>query len=88
MSHETSSGGVYAGRLDYFETTDRSNFGLDNNDETGWAATLTYRRPLNERATLVFEGLHVESDRTARADVGLEPEQDQTMLQTALQLAF
>ena len=88
MSHETGSGGVYAGRFDYFETTDRSNFGLDNNDETGWVATLAYRRPLNERATLVLEGLHVESDRAARADVGLEPEQAQTTLQTALQLAF
>lgn len=87
LSHEMESG-VVAGRFDYFETRDESFTGLDNNDEEGWAATLAYRRPVSENATLVIEGLHIESDRPSRADIGDDPEQQQTTLQTALQLAF
>jgi hypothetical protein len=87
LAHELDSG-LYAGRIDYFETTDRSFMVTDNNDESGWAATLAYRRPVSENATLVVEGLHIWSERLSRADVALDPEQEQTLLQTAIQLAF
>ena len=79
---------TYAGRVDLFETTDRTFTGLDNNDEEGWALTGAYRFALRPNVTLAFEGMHVRSDRPSRADVGLDPEQSQTTLQTALQLAY
>ncbi|MEJ0059599.1 MAG: hypothetical protein WDM79_08540 [Terricaulis sp.] len=77
-----------AGRLDYFEVTDRSFVVDDNNDEQGWAATAAYQLMLSPQARLAFEGLHVSSDRPTRADLGIATEQDETTLQSSLKLSF
>lgn len=75
-------------RADWFETNDRTYKVEDNNDETGWALAAAWRQHLNDHASLVFEALHVESDRPARVMAGVAPKQDQTVLQSALRLSF
>jgi hypothetical protein len=77
-----------AGRIEMFDTDDKSFTGVDNNNEQGWALTGAYRIALAANMTLAFEGLHVESERPARTDQGLDPAQKQTTLQSALQLSF
>jgi hypothetical protein len=77
-----------SGRLDWFETRDRTLQALDNNDETGWAATAAWRHRLAPHADLILEALHVASDRPSRANGGVAPKQDQTVLQSALRLHF
>ncbi|MDP3854936.1 hypothetical protein [Phenylobacterium sp.] len=75
-------------RVDGFETNDRTLQAIDNNDETGWALTAAWRHRLSPRADLLFEGLHVSSDRPSRIYGGVAPDQDQTVLQSALRLSF
>jgi hypothetical protein len=79
---------TFAGRIDLFETIDRSFTGLDNNDEDGWAATAAYQIDLAPHVNLAVEAMQISSDRPSRADVGIPPEQDQTMIQSALRLSF
>ena len=75
-------------RADWFETHDRTYLVADNNDETGWALAAAWRQHLNDHAALVFEALHVSSDRPSRALAGVAPGQDQTVLQSALRVGF
>ncbi len=77
-----------AGRVDYFGIGDNSFTISDNNDEEGWAATASYQLELSHTVRLAVEGLHVSSDRPSRTDQGLDPEQDQSVLQTSLKLSF
>ena len=81
--------GSLAGRVDWFRTSGRK-FGQRNRDydESGWAATIAYRRPLAPYATLFLEGLHVSSDRNGRRHGGIEPQQAQTLVQTSLRLSL
>jgi hypothetical protein len=79
---------AFAGRLDLFETIDRSFTGLDNNDEDGWAATAAYHVELSPRASFAIEAMRISSERPSRLDVGLAAEQDQTTIQSALRLSF
>jgi hypothetical protein len=53
-------------RLDQFSTTDRTNKAVDNNAEHGWAALVAYRWDVRPDVHLVFEGLHIDSDRPER----------------------
>jgi hypothetical protein len=76
------------GRLDGFETKDRTLKALDDNNETGWAATAAWRHHLAPHADLILEGLRVSSDRPGRVYGGQTPRQDQTVLQSALRLSF
>ncbi len=80
--------GAATGRVDYFTVSDRSLKAVDNNAEAGWAATAAYRWDVSPRANIVFEALHVDSDRPARALARVAARQRQTVLQTALRLAF
>jgi len=75
-------------RLDGFETTDRSTLPLDDNNEDGWAATAAWRHRLADHLDLIVEAQHVSSDRPARRLAGDAPDQDETLLQTALRLSF
>jgi len=75
-------------RLEGFETNDRTLQAIDNNDETGWALTAAWRHELSPHADLLFEGLHVSSDRPSRAYGGVAAQQDQTVVQSALRLSF
>lgn len=79
---------TFAGRLDYFEVTDMSYVAVDNNDEEGWAATAAWRRALSDDMSLAVEALHIASDRPTRLDTGVEHEQTQTVLQSALRYGF
>jgi hypothetical protein len=77
-----------AGRLEFFEVSDRSFSAWDNNDEDGWAATAAYGLDITPRLGLMIEGLHIESQRPARVDQGVDPDQEQTSLQTSLRYSF
>lgn len=80
--------GAATGRLDYFAVSDRTLKGVDNNAEAGWAATAAYRWDVARQADIVFEALHIDSERPARALTRTAPRQSQTVVQTALRLAF
>jgi hypothetical protein len=75
-------------RLDAFDVRDHTFQAIDNNDERGWAIAADYRRPLGRHLIWLVEALHVDSNRPARAYVGENPYQAQTLVQTALRLAF
>jgi hypothetical protein len=76
------------GRLDWFEVNDHSWQNIDNNDETGWAATAAWRHPIVPHADLLIEAQHIDSKRPSRALAGDAAKQDQNILQTALRLSF
>jgi hypothetical protein len=80
--------GSLTGRLDQFSTTDRTNKAVDNNAEHGWAALVAYRWDVRPDVHLVFEGLHIDSDRPERVRQGETPQQTQTVVQTALRYLF
>jgi hypothetical protein len=79
---------LLTGRVDWFEVRDATFKTLDNNDERGWALTGDWRHPFGEHLAVLVEVLHVESNRPSRAYVGDQPQQSQTMVQTALKVAF
>jgi hypothetical protein len=79
---------LISGRVDWFDVRDATFQELDNNDERGWALTADWRHPFGDHLTVLVEALHVESDRPSRAYVGEAPQQAQTMVQTALKIAF
>ena len=74
-----------SGRADWFETRDRTFQNLDNNAEKGWSATLAYSFPVKRWVRVAVEGSYVSSKRAARIDQGIDPWQDQFLLQAALQ---
>jgi hypothetical protein len=77
--------GKLTARADWFETRDNSFVGSDNNNEDGWAATAAYKLPLNDHAELLFELLHVSSERPARLlNSGIAVRQRQTIAQTSI----
>jgi hypothetical protein len=78
----------FAGRLDYFQVDDRSFAATNNNDDEGWAATAAYQFEVTPDVRLALEGLHISSERPARLDQGIDPQQDQTLLQTSLKVSF
>ena len=79
---------LVTGRVDGFDVRDATFQALDNNDERGWAVTGDWRHPLGEHLAVLVEVLHVQSDQPSRAYVSDAPRQTQTMVQTALKLAF
>lgn len=80
--------GTASGRLDWFEVRDRTFRVIDNNDETGWAATGGWRQTLTPHADLLFEAQHVDSKRPSRALAGQGPRQKQNIVRSALRLRF
>ena len=84
LSHRCDDGARLTGRVDYFAVKDHSRRAADDNDETGYAATVAWMKPVNTYLDLGIEALHVISDRPARLTQGLSPQQGQTQLQVAL----
>ena len=80
--------GSLTGRLDQFSTTDRTNKAVDDNAEHGWSALAAYRWDVRPDVHLVFEAMHIDSDRPERARLGEAPQQTQTVVQTALRYQF
>ncbi len=79
--------------MEYFATHDH-NFdpavddAEDDRGEHGWAVTAAYRYDLTPRARWMLELLHVHSRRPSLEAHGLEPLQDQTLLQSSVRLSF
>jgi len=76
------------GRVEYFQTRDRTWQSRDNNDEEGWAATAAWRRDLSANASLFTEVMRISSDRVARGYQAVAREQAQTIVQSSLRLRF
>jgi hypothetical protein len=79
---------MLSGRIDWFETNDRTYREIDNNDEQGWAFTAAWRRTLSKHAAVIMEAQHVTSERPSRVLAGDAARQGETVLQTALRLSF
>lgn len=87
LAHDVGESTI-SGRVDYFVVNDRSDADPDDEGEEGWAFTTAYLIDLTPRARLAIEGLHVSSERPQREEIGLDPQQEQTMLQTSLRFSF
>lgn len=91
-THSFGRSGV-TGRAEVFATHDR-NFNPatddpeDNRGEHGWALTGAYRYDVTRNARLMLEVLHVHGRRPSLDGQGVEPLQDQTLLQSSLRLSF
>lgn len=82
-------GDALSGRVDVFRTIDRTDEAYGDTNESGWAITADYRKHLSAHADLLFEAMHVSSNRPARTDIlGEAARQAQTVLQAALRLSF
>ncbi|HEY4030850.1 MAG TPA: hypothetical protein VGM25_10930 [Caulobacteraceae bacterium] len=79
---------LITGRVDWFDVRDATFQSLDDNDERGWALTADWRHPFGEHLAALVEVTHVDSNRASRAYVGDAMRQAQTMVQTALKVAF
>ncbi|MBI1361266.1 MAG: hypothetical protein GC155_13395 [Alphaproteobacteria bacterium] len=78
-----------AARLEAFETTDENQpYSLNSTPENGWAVTASWRNHLTTNLIWMVEGVYVESNRDARSQVGVDPDQNQLQLQTALRVNF
>jgi hypothetical protein len=77
-----------SGRLDWFETTDRTLQAIDDNTEDGWAATGAWRHRLASHLDLIVEAQHIHSSRPSRAYGGQAPRADETLVQSALRVGF
>lgn len=80
--------GSLTGRLDHFSVSDRTNKAVDNNAEHGWSALAAYRWDLRPDAQVVVEALTILGHRAARTQLGLSPDYDQTLIQTAWRRQF
>jgi hypothetical protein len=88
LASRRAGSGYVAARVDWLRIRDRTQQSIDNNEEHGWALTADYRRPLNDWATLLFEVLHVRTDRPGNIYGGVAPIQHQTQLQAAFRASF
>ena len=88
VSREIGPGKLSA-RGDWFETSDNSFVATDNSNEHGWAAMLAYKTPIKDYADLVFEVMHVSSERPGRALYGgIAADQAQTILQSSIRFGL
>jgi hypothetical protein len=87
VTHETGQATV-SGRVDLFDTRETGREMDREESETGWAAAAALSWRLSDQASLIFEGLRVDSERGSRARVGVAAEQDQNIVQAALRLAL
>lgn len=78
------NGHRFTARYDDFSVEDLDALPMDDNNESGTALTLAYLRELTPNLTLAFEWLRVDSDRPARAYLGLDPQSTETVLQAQL----
>jgi hypothetical protein len=77
-----------SGRVDLFETRQRGEYVYAEDGEEGWSLTAALDWRLSGQAELILEGLHVESDRGARARLGLAPDQRQEVVQASMRLTL
>jgi hypothetical protein len=77
-----------SGRLDLFETRQRGEYVYAEDGEHGWSLTGAVDWRLTGQAQIIVEGLHVESERGARARLGLAPRQDQNVVQASMRITL
>lgn len=77
-----------SGRMEWFDTDDRSFVAVDNNNENGWALTAAWRHRLISHADVIFEAQRIASDRPSRLATRDGARQDESVLQAALRLSF
>ena len=81
--------GALTGRFELFDTKERGSLmNPAEENEDGWALTAAGRWPVLDKTTLFVEALHMQSDRGARARVGLPARETQTVLQAALRFRW
>jgi hypothetical protein len=88
LAQKQTGADTVSGRIDGFATRDRTFRRIDDNQESGWALTASWRHPLVRHVDLIVEAQHVDSKRNARRLVGEDPKQTQSVLQTALRFSF
>jgi len=79
---------AFTARLDLFDTHDNAALFLGDTNERGWALTAAWRYPLNRWLDVRLEGLHIDSDRPARAVVREAARQSQDVVQSSLRLSL
>ena len=73
-------------RAEAFGTANRgSRLGRDWS-ENGWALTAAGRRDLSKNLSVLVEALHIDSVKNVRRSTGLDPKQQQDLVQLALRL--
>jgi hypothetical protein len=77
-----------SGRLDLFDTSQRGSELLSDDSEEGWALTAALAWHLTDQAQFLLEGLHADSRRDSRARLGLDPDQDQDVVQASVRLSL
>ena len=87
LTHETGLVSL-SGRLDLFDTRERGSQMERAESESGWALAGAVDWRLSSQAELIVEGLHIDSERGARARVVLAPDQTQNVIQTALRVTL
>jgi hypothetical protein len=87
LTHEAGPAAI-SGRLDLFDTRERGGQMEIAESEDGWAVTGAVDWRLSAQAELIFEALHIDSERGTRARAGLDPRQDQNIVQTAFRLTL
>lgn len=75
-------------RFDWFDTTDHAFVQRDNNNEAGAAITVAHSYEFNKKSTLIAEYMFVDSKRIARRDIGVLPDQQQSIFQVAYRHRF
>jgi len=87
VTHQAGKDSLSA-RVDLFGTRNKGSAVLQDDNENGWALTLAAKRQLTLQLNCIFEFLHIESTREARARSGLAAQQTQNQLQMALRVRW
>jgi len=87
LTHEIGRA-TLSGRVDLFDTEERGSQMEVEESADGWALTGAVDWRLSTQAELIFEALHIDSDRGVRTRVGLAPSQEQNVVQVALRLTL
>jgi hypothetical protein len=77
-----------SGRVDLFQTRQRGEYVHADDSEDGWSLTGALDWHLTGQAQVIVEGLHIESERGARARLGLAPRQDQEVVQASMRITL
>ncbi len=75
-------------RFDWFDTSDHAFVERDNNNEAGAAFTVAHSYEFNRKSSVIAEYMFVDSKRVARRDIGVEPDQQQSIFQIAYRHRF
>lgn len=75
-------------RYEQFQTKDLDSTFNDLNNETGWAIAAAYGYEFNTHHKILFEVLHLESERDMRQTFHHSPQQTETSLQFSYRLSW